>query len=190
MPSETHVTGTQMRVTVDCAGRVYTLRPITFGEAADIAQAEAGETNVNETALNEVIRQALKKAGHTAAAEAIDAHEDAQIAMYAMTAAEPHAQEPPEAFREWREERQRLHQTLLRALVAKDRAARLVADDPEVRATRSALERGAWQRRIALLTLSLDWTAEQVAALPAGDAETLLAKAEAMRRPGSAEGKA
>ncbi len=193
MPSETHVTGTGQRITVTCGDRSYQLRPITFGEAAALAQEEAGESNATAATLREAERQALERLGgaHLEQRLAImDAHETAEIALIAVRGAEPHPQEPPEAFTAWRKERQDAHAALLGAAVRKATVERLVAADDAVRAIHAGLEAGAWRRRSRLLQLCLGLTEDQVAALPAGDAETLFLRAEALRRPGTAEGKA
>jgi hypothetical protein len=193
MPSETHVTGTGQRITVTCGDRTYQLRPITFGEAAELAQAEAGEMNANAAVLREAERAALRTLGGEdmqAHLDAMDAHEAAEIDLIAIRGAEPHPQEPPEALAAWRAERQRAHAELLRRAVAKSRVERLVAKDEKVRAIHAGLEAGAWQRRLTLLMVCLDKTEDEVRALPAGDAETLFQRADALRRPGVPEGKA
>lgn len=192
MPSETHVTGTAMRVTVECEGATYTIRPITFGEAAALATAEAGDIGPNQAMLNDALREALRAMGPDAAPhlDVIDQHEDAEIELHSINAAQPHPQEPATAFSEWREARRRQHAAVMRLLVRKAKAEALVAADPRVREIRAALENGAWTRRTKLIELAADMTPDQVGALPAGHAEAIFLRADAMRRPGSVEGKA
>lgn len=192
MPGETHVTGTAMRVTVACDGATYSIRPITFGEAAALATAEAGEIGPNQAMLNDALRDALRAKGGDAAAmvDVVDAHEDAEIDLHSIMAAQPHPQEPPEAFVAWRDQRRAKHAEVMKLLVRKARAEAMVAGDARVREIRAALESGAWTRRTTLIEMAAGMTAAEVAALPAGHAEAIFLRADALRRPGSTEGKA
>ena len=193
MPDETHVTGADMRVTVTCGDRSYQLRPITFGEAAELAQAEAGHFQGGASWQLEVIREALRETLGDAAQphlDAIDAFEEADVQLGGVALGRPHPQEPAEAFAAWRADMQRVQTDMLRAASRRVRAEALVADHPKVAAVRQAAESALQARRLRLLCLSLGVTEAEAQALPAAHAEAILAQAEAMRRPGVTEGKA
>jgi len=209
--AETHVTGVRQREAVEIGGRRYVLRPITYGEAAEIEAARAGAYQGGPALLNEAVRRALeRRLGAEAAAPhiaAIDAHEEADTVAASILLTQPHPQEPPEAHERHRAELRAAQADVLRAARKRALAERLVADDPEVLAERASLMEADRRARMALLRASLeawegeglpDWSRERdgpvgeamLAALPLADVEALLARAEALRRPGPVEGKA
>lgn len=202
--SETIVTGARMRVEVMCDDRRYVLRPITFGEAAELAAAEAAAFEGGPAMLAEVLRQAIERRGGPDAQRHLDAlaaHEEAEVEHAAALMARPHLQEPPEAWTAWREQLQRASAAVMRADLGRKRAEAAVAEDAEVRRARSASTAAAHARAAMLLTLALvDWPGraegetrigrEALDALPEADVVTLITRADALRRPGVTEGKA
>ncbi|GGG51722.1 hypothetical protein GCM10010964_43620 [Caldovatus sediminis] len=208
--AETHVTGVRQREAVEIAGRRYVLRPITYGEAAEIEAERAGAFHGGPAMLNEAVRRALERRhGAEAAAyiAAVDAHEEADTVAASVILTRPHPQEPPEEHARYRAELRAAQAEVLRTARRRALAEATVADDPEVVAERAALARADRRARMALLRASLaawegdglpDWrrerdgpaSEEMLAALPLADVEALLARAEALRRPGAVEGKA
>ncbi|WP_135469835.1 hypothetical protein [Crenalkalicoccus roseus] len=206
---ETHVTGIGQREVVEAGGRRYVLRPVSFGEAAEIERARAGAFQGGPALYNEQVREALRRRhGEAAAAliEAVDAHEEADVATTAMLLTRPHPQEPAEEQARYRAELRAAQRDLLRAAQRRTLAEATVADDPALVAARAAMEEAAWRGRAALVRASLvawegeglpDWSRERdgmvpeaaLRALPMADMEALLARAEALRRPGVIEGK-
>lgn len=194
MGTETHITSAGQRETVTCGPRTYTLRPITYGEAARLAEAEAQVFQGGPAMLAEIVREALTRTlGQEKAApaiEAVDAHEEADIALTAAVITRPHPQETPEAWTAWRGRMEEAQRDLMRAQLRRARVERKVAQDPDVLAARVAMLRAETQRRTALLALALVDCATPVEELPAADVEALFARAQAMSRPGVTEGKA
>lgn len=199
--TDTIVTGTGMRVTVECDGRVYVLRPITFGEAAELAAAEAAVAPGGAAQITEALRQAIEARGGAEAArhlEVLDQHEAAEIEHAAVILTKPHEQEPPETWTAHRRETQVAHAALMRADAARRRVEALYADSEPLRRARAAATEAARLRATRLLQLALvEWpggsgriSEAEVAALPEADVVTLFQRAEALRRPGVSEGKA
>jgi len=205
--SETHVTGIGQRETVEIGGRRYTLRPITFGEAAAMAEAEACTLSGGPALFAETVREALRrKLGDKAEPyiAAVDAHEEADTEATAIAVTRPHPEEPAEAKTAWSADMRRAHTEVLRAHRRRVVAEAKVADDPEVVKARFALERAAWERMVRLVRTCLTgwegeglppWpeggvTEDMLRELPERDVRTLAEKAEKLRRPGVIEGKA
>jgi len=205
--SETHVTGIGQRETVEIGGRRYTLRPVTFGEAAALAEADAGALHGGPALFAETVRQALqRKLGSEAERHiaAVDAHEEADAEMTAVAVTRPHPEEPPEAMATWRMEMRRAQTEVLRAHRRRLVAEAQVKDDPEVAKARAALERAAWERMARLVRICLTgWEGDGLPPWPEGgvtegmlrelpelDIRTLAERAEKLRRPGVVEGKA
>lgn len=192
MTDETHVTDAGYRVTVTLDGTDYVLRPITYGEASRLAQEEAAIFNGGPAMLSEAIRRALEAKGNSAALiEAVDAHEDADLAMTAIAISRPHPQEPAEEHKEWRREWRTAQLALLKASARRQVAEAAVATVPEVAAARAALTAVDRQRKAALLAVALVQPQKpDIEALPASHVEALYMRAQAMARPGVTEGKA
>jgi hypothetical protein len=209
--AETHVTHAGQREDVAWGDRCYVLRPITFGEAAEIAQRQAGQFLGGPALLAETIRRAIEARGgpdmqrHL---DALEAHEDADAQMVVLHATRPHPEEPPAAWVDHRRQLQAAQLAVLRAARARQVAERAVADDASVCAARAEQEAAQWGRVVDLVQACLveiregetiAWArgpgdapvfAAAINALPEALVKELANRADALRRPGVQAGKA
>ncbi len=204
---DTFVVSITQRETVKIGGREYTLRPISYGEDAELEMRRAGAFQGGAAMFFDILRQALRdklKDGAAASIAAVDEHEDADTDLSAILLTQPHAAEPAEAHAAYREEKRRAQVRLMKAARKRAAAEALVADVPEVLRAKSDITEAQRQQRVGRLrTCLVGWKGDGLPefpadgrvpmaalnALPAADMEALVERAAAMRRPGVSEGK-
>jgi hypothetical protein len=203
----TAVVSVGQRVTLTLDDRVYVLKPITFGQAAELAQREAETFTGGPAMFAELLREALRaEAGADAdrLIALVDDAEEAEQALVAVLTVRPDPEEPTEAHDAWRARLEPLQRANLDAARRRQIAEFRVRDNGDVRAARVALERANWQQSLDIVVACLEaasvpgltegdvpqpLTRDQVDALPVQDVQALARRAQELRRPGASVGK-